>query len=109
MKFKVTKLEASKRQLETAIELWFQDADPVSVHTLTAAARQIVIDLNTKRGGAPMGADRMENKPKGRKLAHKAIAEAENFFKHADNDPEAVLHFSTEATQFMLLEAVDKY
>ena len=30
----VTKLDAARRQLRTAIRLWFQEADPVSIHTL---------------------------------------------------------------------------
>jgi hypothetical protein len=31
--FKVSKLDAAKRQLETAIRLYFSDGDPVSIHT----------------------------------------------------------------------------
>ncbi len=31
---KILKLEAAKNQLETAIKLYFQDADPISIHTL---------------------------------------------------------------------------
>jgi len=34
----VTKASAAKSQLETAIQLWFDDADPVSIHTLAVAA-----------------------------------------------------------------------
>ena len=37
-KLAITKLDAARRQLETAITLWFHDADPVSVHTLVMAA-----------------------------------------------------------------------
>ena len=51
----VTKLDAAKRQLETAIRLWFHDAHPVSIDTLAAAALQVLVDINTKRGGEPMG------------------------------------------------------
>jgi hypothetical protein len=34
MKVRVTKLDAAKKQLETAIMLYFHDGDPVSIHTL---------------------------------------------------------------------------
>jgi hypothetical protein len=33
--FTVTKLECARRQLDTAIELWFGDGDPISIRTLT--------------------------------------------------------------------------
>lgn len=52
--FRVAKLDAAKRQLETAIRLYFASADPVSIHTLTAAAYQLLLDLNKKAGGEPM-------------------------------------------------------
>ena len=53
-KLPITKLDAARRQLETAIPLWFQDADPVSVHTLVMAADGIPRAFNKKRGGQPM-------------------------------------------------------
>ena len=33
----ITKLEAACRQLNTAVRLYFFEADPISVHTLAAA------------------------------------------------------------------------
>jgi hypothetical protein len=56
-KLSITKLDAARRQLETAITLWFHDADPVSVHTLAMAAHGILRALNKKRGGPPMLGD----------------------------------------------------
>jgi transcriptional regulator with XRE-family HTH domain len=46
-KLKVSKLDAARRQLECAIELWFLEKDEVSVHTLAGAAYQIIHDINT--------------------------------------------------------------
>jgi len=37
----MTKLEAAQRQLTTAIRMFFADGDPVAVHTLACAAREI--------------------------------------------------------------------
>jgi hypothetical protein len=45
----VTKLDAARRQLQTAIRLWFQDADPVSIHTLAAAAYEIIHAVSKQR------------------------------------------------------------
>jgi hypothetical protein len=42
---KVSKTDVAKRQIETAIRLWFFSGDPVSIHTLAAAAHQILHDL----------------------------------------------------------------
>jgi hypothetical protein len=53
----ITKLDAARRQLETAITLWFHDADPISVHTLVMAAHGILKAINKKLGGAPMFGD----------------------------------------------------
>jgi hypothetical protein len=41
----ISKFDAAKRQLETAIRLWFHSGDPVSVHTLAAASHQLLHDL----------------------------------------------------------------
>jgi len=48
-KLKISKLDAAKRQLETAIRLYFNEADPVSVHTLAGAAHTIseILIINT--------------------------------------------------------------
>jgi len=53
-KSKLSKLNVAKRQLETAIKLYFNDNDPVSIHTLACAAREILSDLNEKYNGNPM-------------------------------------------------------
>ncbi len=47
---RVSKLNAARRQLNCALELWFSDKDEVSVHTLAAAAHQIIYDISKKKG-----------------------------------------------------------
>jgi len=47
----ISKLDATKRQLEVAIRLYFAWGDPVAIHTLAAAAFNILIDINDHRGG----------------------------------------------------------
>jgi hypothetical protein len=38
----ISKLEAATRQLNMAIVSYFQDADPLSVHTLAGAAHRLL-------------------------------------------------------------------
>jgi hypothetical protein len=52
--FTVSKLDAARRQLETAVRLYFCEGDPVSMHTLTSAAYQVLSDINRAQGGRPM-------------------------------------------------------
>jgi hypothetical protein len=40
----------ARRQLRTAIRLWFDDGDPVSIHTLAAAAYEILHTLARRKG-----------------------------------------------------------
>lgn len=51
---RLEKLEAARRQLETAIKLYFADGDEVSIHTLGAAAYALIQDINKHRRGEPM-------------------------------------------------------
>jgi hypothetical protein len=46
MEMKLSKLDVARRQLETAITLYFHESDPVSIHTLTAAAHGVLRDLS---------------------------------------------------------------
>ncbi len=48
-KIKISKLDAARRQLITAIRLYFNHGDIVSVHTLSAAAFKTTQDI----GGQP--------------------------------------------------------
>jgi len=40
---KVSKIEAAERQLKAAIRLFFDETDMIVVHTLAAAATQVVL------------------------------------------------------------------
>src|ERR1700730_14381745 len=49
-KIKITKLDAARRQLRIPIRLWFDDDDPIAIHTLTAAAHDIIHTLFRRKG-----------------------------------------------------------
>ena len=48
-------------------------------------------------------------KPEFQDRYRKLICEAENFFKHADRDPEATHFFEPEGTPFFLMDAIMIY
>jgi hypothetical protein len=110
---KISKLDAARRQLDTAIEMFFLEREPVSICTLGGAALQIMKDLNKHRGGDPMLSDLESLKqfviPGKEKEVHQLLVSAENFFKHADRDPNEAIDFRPEGNIFVLWEAALKY
>ncbi len=104
----LNKLECARRQLEAGINLFFQDGDPVSIHTLTCAAYNVIRDVNGVRGGNPMFAKQrylqMDGTP-----SLSDFNEPENFFKHADRDADAKLTFHPKFTECLLVDACERY
>lgn len=87
-KVKISKIEGARRQIDCAITLWFLDGDEVSIHTLAAAAHQVIHDLKTHNGGTTkLLYDLALVKDEHRKQWKKLLKDASNFFKHADKDP----------------------
>lgn len=99
----VAKTEVARRQLRTAIRLFFERRDPVAVHTLVAAGHQILTDLGNAAGiigllkGSGQAADHV-----------RALSYAANFFKHADRDPDGRINIAPlpELTAEFLMDAV---
>jgi hypothetical protein len=106
-KIVVTKLDVGRRQLKTAIRLWFQDADPVPVHTLAYAAYEIIHVLSKKhdpyRDTLIFDADMI--KEEYLRDWNKKIRESANFFKHADRDAEDSLEFMPSLTVLFIMGA----
>jgi hypothetical protein len=50
----VSKSDVARSQLETAIQLWFADGDPVSIHTLAVAAHDCLHTLSKLTGKPPL-------------------------------------------------------
>jgi len=109
-KLPVTKVDAAVRQLETAIKLWFHDADPVSIATLGFAGYRIISDLNNLQGGDPMvmdGGNYIKNEYK--RAFRRLMRDTPNFFKHADQDPHETHYFSPDVTIILIFEAIAVY
>ncbi len=104
----LNKLECARRQLEVGIQLFFQDGDPVSIHTLTCAAYNVIRDVNSARKGTPMFAKQRYFQLRG-KSSLDDFNEPENFFKHADRDADAKLRFYPTFTECLLVDACRTY
>lgn len=102
----ITKVEAAERQLNTAIRLFFQREEMVAVHTLASAATQVLTDVASARG--IKNALRKSNviRPEMKKEFIKLMNEPQNFFKHADKDPDGILKFYPESTMYHIYEGV---
>jgi hypothetical protein len=110
MKIPVTKLDAATRQMAEAIRLFFEQRDPISIHTLIRAALEVLHDLMQAKG-LPVIAhkDSPFIKEEARKEWEKALNEAKNFFKHADYDIKAEklqIDFKTDLNELFLIDCV---
>jgi hypothetical protein len=104
----ISKLDAARAQLDAAIELFFTSDNVVAIHTLTAAAYNVLRDLARHQGlEFPfIKSGLMESiEPHQRAAVHRYIHAAENFFKHADHDPSEVLELNPELTELLLVDA----
>ena len=106
----LSKLEAARRQLETAIKLYFGHGDEVSIHTLAAAAYSLIRDINEHRGGEPMLKDlHLFLSDELAREFRKYINRPDNFLKHADKDVDGVSELEPRWTEALLWEASRKY
>jgi hypothetical protein len=105
---KITKLDAARRQLRTAINLWFEEGDPVSIHALVYSAHEIIHRLYRNQGGTELMFDSSFIKDEHRGEFGKLIKEDANFFKHAERDaaPDETRDFNPLANILFLSMAV---
>ncbi len=103
---RVTKLEAARRQIESAIWLWFVDDDHVSVHALAAAAHRLLLELAAIREKAtwPYAAAYVPAAPA---KARVDPSDAVMFFKYAKKDE--TYELSEQWTELYLFDAVMAY
>jgi len=85
-----TKIDAARRQFHAAIELMFNEGDPVAVHTLIGAASIVVSDLVLLK--CPDNSwDKHSQEATGMTASeyYSVMRDAQNFFKHANTDPDS--------------------
>jgi hypothetical protein len=100
---KITKLDAAQRQLRAAIKLWFEDGDPVSIHTLIAASHEITHTLFKRKGLNDLLFDSRLIKDEYRNLFARLTRAAATFFKHAQRDPDDVHTFNPLVNESLIL------
>ncbi|WGS53755.1 hypothetical protein LFL96_22175 [Paraburkholderia sp. D15] len=83
----VTKIDAARRQLVTAIRLFFDGGDPVSVYSLASNAWEVIDVLCTSAGVESFSMQVRESLPAGHTLKYHINEPCRNFFKHAEQDP----------------------
>lgn len=102
----VSKTEAAKRQLDTAIRLMFGGDDPLAVHTLAGAVASLLDDILKKKEGVETwhkhvsdvtGLDPVQ--------VGRVLRSAQNFLKHADRDHDAMLDFDPSFADEILILA----
>lgn len=106
----IKKIDSAKQQIETAVSLYFNYGDPVSIHTLAAAAFNILKDIFNKKGKKDYFLKNPDliSEPHKKEFLDK-VNEAENFFKHADRDHDRSIEFNPEVTDFFLFEGIRIY
>ncbi len=105
-KIRVSKLDAGRRQLKTAIELWFAEDDPVSIHTLAAAAHEVIHVVTKPRRDMALIFDSDHIREDRRSEVNQRLKEPANFFKHARNDLDGITEFSPALSEGFILFAI---
>jgi len=105
----IDKLDAARRQLESAITMFFDDGDVVSQHTLISAAHGVVYDLAQQRGIGGSIKNSPLVSPENRASFIQAIHLPQNFFKHAKTDAGTKLAFRYHVSPFYLFDALRLY
>lgn len=89
---RLTKLEVARRQLATAIDLFFADRDAISVYSLAANSWEVIDVLCRNAGIESFSIQARKNVPAGKDLKVNYVnSPHRNFFKHADTDSEKTL------------------
>jgi hypothetical protein len=101
--FHVNKEEAALRQIESAIMLWFQSEEPVSVHTLAVAGNDCYRAMARHKGGATALVKNWFDQQSN--AARKAILHAQEFFKHGFKALTGRTSFSPLYGELLILEA----
>lgn len=108
----VSKLDVARRQLETAIRLFFYEGDFVSIHTLAAASFNVLHDLTHQAGEQKksMRDDVLAYVKEDKKRWFvQELRKPENFMKHADRDASETLAFDPQISELFLIDAVRCY
>jgi hypothetical protein len=106
MKINFSKIEAAEIQLNEAIFLFFDNANPMVIETLIGAVIGVLRPLGKKYGiKAPIHDSDIIKSEFKNKWIKDYLHKAQNFCKHADNDQEASLFYETDTLPIHIFEA----
>ena len=112
---KLTKKEIARRQINTALELFFEKKDILSILTLAGAGEEIIGKL-LERSGKPNSIADMTDYAKeslgvnvGKKIISKIFNNPRNKLKHANNPDEDEAEIKFDDMLLMLSRAVVNY
>jgi len=105
----LSKFDVAERQFNQAVSLFFDRADPVSIHTLAEASFQVLYDIRVKFDGVSLVRDSEYVRPERKKEWNGYMVASRNFFKHADRDPDEVHEFKDVFNHFSLIDAANLY
>jgi len=110
-KIKLSKIEAARRQIDSAIRMLFANEDPVSIYTIAAAGSRILNDLAEKKGDIDVHQKFKDIiRPGMEKEFWFHMNKPANFLKHADRGPDSILSdFDEEANDWTLFFACYYY
>ena len=110
---KIAKRDAAEKQLTTAIELFFNNGDPCSIHTLAGAVLGILVPLADKSGIAdhPMCKRWVEENIRTEKKSEyfKVLNGIRNFLKHSKKDASSIVEFNTELNKYYIMMCIDLF
>lgn len=105
MPIKLTKFDVAERQLFLAIRLFFREEDPISIHTLSEAASQVLYDIGSSLGAKSILRDTDFIRNEKMREWHQLLFKSRNFFKHADRDRNDTHNFDEILNHFSLIDA----
>lgn len=100
----LSKMDALNRQIDTAIEIFFNNWDIVSFHTLSWNSRVVALDL-AKKHKLNLWIHQTIKIDKRWEFERK-IREPKNFFKHAEKDFDEKYFFNPDITEYLLYDAI---
>jgi hypothetical protein len=103
----VDKKMAAINQLETAILLWFDYGDPVSIHALNKAANDLLGVLSERLSGKPsIFKEWLKSQPPSMR---DRVRDIDNFFKHGHRDFNQELGFCPFIAEYLMMDSVYCY
>lgn len=105
---KINKLTASLKQLNTAIYMFFEKKDDISIHTIAGASNEILRTL-VKVNGKDLSNTMTENdhtQQMTKKEMFTLINAFKNFFKHADKDYDKTINFDPVMNHYHIIDSI---